>query len=174
LIFATFFSRETLPAILSTFKLKFMYKKLHFVFVIFVIGYINCFSQTSDIRSIRFHYSNSTVIPSEVEIQIYQSDKAAIVEIKSPNRNTKTAITTQKYSELCDALLKIDPKDVLQNIKLCLDGGTSILSFRNSSNHIEYAVNCLTEKDESTVYKDFLYSVKLILEVAKLKLSNIE
>lgn len=150
-----------------------MFKKIHLLFFIFAIGSINCISQTSEIEFIKFNYSNSIAFPSAVEIKIYRTEKAAMVEITSPNRNAKTVISREKYEELCEKILKIVPSEILKEIRICLDGGSSKITFSNSLNHVEYAVDCLLEEDESTVYKDFFNSVKLILEVAKLKFTDL-
>jgi hypothetical protein len=150
-----------------------MSKKL-LILIIVILGFTNSFSQTSDINNIQFKYSNAILIPSDIEINISKTAKAASVSIKSPHRNTKTAITTQNYLELCEAILKIAPKDIIQKDGICLDGGYPTISFYgNSASRIEYSVGCLDESDESTSYKDFLYAVKLILEIAKLKFSDL-
>ncbi len=137
-------------------------------------------SQNSDIKNIHFHYNRSNIINSDIDIYFYQEIKNNTVKVsvnKYKNNNEYT-ISSKKFSELIKSVLKISLKDVIQDIRSCLDGEDMEISFSTTcympTNEVIYKTSCLSTEDEKTVLKDYLSAVNLVLEVSKLKFTDLE
>ncbi|MEO8516652.1 MAG: hypothetical protein ABI426_07910 [Flavobacterium sp.] len=151
--------------------------KLLITFV-FGIFFLKNYSQTNDIKYVYLHNNNSARIYSDIDIYIYQVKDSAEVYIKTYKSEKKYSISNKKFLNLSNAILKIDPKDVMQDVRTCLDAGDIEIEFSGRSmipeNKVKYSISCLSSEDNKTVWKEYLNAVTLILEIAKLKFSDLK
>lgn len=149
--------------------------------LITLIFSVFCFksnSQTNEVQYVHFHTNNSIVINSDIDIYIYEvDDKNSEVVIKTYDKKKEYLISNIKLSELSDSILKINVRHIMQDIGSCLDGGDIEIEFSARSilpqNFVKYKASCLSQEDKKTVRKDFLNTVNLILEIAKLKFDDL-
>lgn len=145
--------------------------------ILFIILPILIYSQSDEIKNVHLHYHNSMVVFSEIDIYIYQAKDSAEVYVKTYKSEKSYKVHQRDFLKLSNAILKINPKDVIQNVRSCLDAGNIEINFSAneilSHNMISYKVACLGPEDTNTAWKDYLNAVNLILEMAKLKLSDL-
>lgn len=153
---------------------------MKYLYLIILLTFtIKNYSQISDIKYIHLRNHNSSVIHSNLDIYIFhQPNNSVDVFVKTHNGEKKYSISNEKLLNLSNAILKINPKDVMQDVRNCLDAGETEIEFSSISflpqNTVKYSVSCLSSKDKETEWKDFFNSVNLILEVAKLKFSDLK
>ncbi|SFB29304.1 hypothetical protein SAMN05660845_2451 [Flavobacterium swingsii] len=152
--------------------------KLFLTLILFFLS-VSIYSQTNNnIHRIIFRHNNSVVINSGVEIYFFKDfyDKFYIDVITYKSKN-KYSVSNEKASDLINAVSKISPIAVVQEVRNCLDGGRTEIEFSTSiiaGNTVNYSIYCLNIEDEKTAWSDYLNAVNLILDLAKLKFSDLE
>lgn len=135
-------------------------------------------SQTNNIKYIHFHNHNSIIVKSDLDVYIFQINDSVNVYIKTHESEKNYSIPNEKLLKLSNAILKINPKDIMQDVRTCLDAGETEINFSSTGflpqNLVTYKVSCLSQEDNKTIWKEYLNAVNLILEIAKLKLSDLE
>lgn len=134
-------------------------------------------SQKSQITSIRLNHINATYFKSEIRIFIYSDGNKPKIYVETSEGKKNYSISINEFNELCNAIIKISPLDVIQEVNICLDGGDTEISFSGSTlqaNSTKYSVNCLSISDQNTVLKDYLFATNLILTKAKLNFSDLK
>lgn len=131
------------------------------------------------IQKVILNHQNSIVMNSKIEIVIYQdplNEYKYYVRVEKSNYSEKYSISQEKFLELNNALFKIKTKDIMSYEKSCLDGGGTEIQFINDffGGCVSYSVYCLSNKDDNTPWKDFLFAVNLILDLANLKISDLK
>lgn len=136
--------------------------------------YTNFYSQENNITFITFENYNSSAIGGEIEISIYPNDSRskATVEVKTPTEK-KIEISIEKYNEICESLLQISPKDIIEDFKVMLDGATTEIKFGDGFNRVSYSIHGLNVDDQKTAYKNFLNSTLIILNTVQIKIPNL-
>lgn len=82
-------------------------------------------------------------------------------------------ISVEKFDEICQKLIEINPKDIIENAGLYLDAATTEIRFGFFGNSVTYSVHGLSGKDEETSRSKFLEVAKLMLEVIDYKIPYI-
>ena len=140
----------------------------------------NIYSQNDEIPSIRFHHQNGMIIGSKVNVLIYQDSRDKdlfFVNVETSKSKNRYSISREEVLALKEAIYKISPNDVIKEDRSCLDGSDTEIEFSKDIiffNSVKYSVNCLNSGDDKTVWKDFLNAVNLILDLAKLKFSDLK
>ena len=144
----------------------------------FSLFFFKSYSQTTNIKYIHFHNHNSIIANSDLDIYIFQINDSVDVYVKTHVSEQKYSIPNEELLKLSNAILKINPKDIMQDVRNCLDAGETEINFSSTGfapqNIVTYKVSCLSPEDSKTIWKDYLKAVNLILENAKLKLSDLE
>ncbi|KGO79190.1 hypothetical protein IP98_02904 [Flavobacterium cauense R2A-7] len=149
------------------------------IFTIFFITFaINSHSQNNDF-SIDFKHSNPSIVFSEVEIYIKKSETGVFVFArKGDSASNRHTISNEDFEKLKNKILSIKPSDVINVNRNCLDSGTTEITFAEVDfvplNSVKYTVDCLSISDDKTSKKDFLNTVKLILELAKFNFEDLK
>ena len=144
----------------------------------FFIG--SSFCQTSNIDRIGLHHYNSIVINSEIEIFFFHEGMGKkskfYINVKTSKSENKYPVSEEKATNLIKAVSKISPEDLIKVERSCLDGSDTEISFSRlfGSGSVKYSVNCLNSDDDKTAWKDYLNAVYLILDLAKLKFSDLK
>jgi hypothetical protein len=156
------------------------YMKLFLTLICFFF-ITNSYSQTDTlIKSVHFHHRNGIIVGSQIDVYIYQDlwdDNHFYVEVKTSKSENKYPITYENILELSYAVSKILPNDIIKVDRTCLDGGDTEIKFTKSGdfqNSVKYSVNYLSSSDDKTAWKDYLIAVNLILDLAKLKFSDLK
>lgn len=151
--------------------------KLFLTFV-FTLLSIKNYSQSENVKYVYFNHFNPSIVYSDIEISILENSNEVKIYVKKDNQETTFNTTTEKLSNLSEALLKINAKDVMQNVRNCLDSGYTELKFSSTAmlpqNVITYSVDCLSIEDSKNVRKDLFKAIILILEIAKLNFNDLE
>ncbi len=150
-----------------------MKNKLMLFLVFLFLGVGNAFSQTT-IGRIYFHYRNSMVMENhDVKITINpfpENQKTALLEIEIYKKDkVSLKIPIEKYNELTQAILKINPSDFTKDMKFCADGASIEIGF-GASDRATYSLSCVSPEYEK--HKDVVFVVKLIMEISKVKLND--
>lgn len=148
------------------------YKSLFYILPFLFFFNSNSYCQENNMIWIGFSYNASNWIGEEVEISIDYDEKKrfAVLDIRQYDRHKRFQITIEEYNKICNSLFKISPKDIAdRKDRIILDGATTELSFGSGFNSdVTYSILGLGKSDENTSHKDFLNTVRVILEVAKI------
>lgn len=140
----------------------------------------NLYSQKNNIRFITLSHSNSSLIGSKVNIFIFQEEinkNSFYVSVKTYESEKKLSVDYKKIQELKEAIFKLSPEDFIKESRNCLDGSDTEIIFTNNifgNNEVKFSVNCLDSEDSKTSWKDFLNVVNLILDMAKMKFTDLK
>ena len=95
--------------------------------------------------------------------QLVESDK----KLKGLQKDkVSLKIPIEKYNELTQAILKINPSDFTKDMKFCADGASIEIGF-GASDRATYSLSCVSPEYEK--HKDVVFVVKLIMEISKIK-----
>jgi hypothetical protein len=152
---------------------------LKFTFFLLTVLFLNSAivsSQTKNITSIDFEYNGGNIANNSVKISFnFNNYHDNYVIVKSEVRSVKSEkkISREKFNSICNALLKISSKDLVNSFGSWLDSASTSISFGDLSNRIKYRIEGLGSSDKDTGYKDFLEATLLILEAADAKIGEI-
>jgi hypothetical protein len=143
--------------------------------VILIILNIPLAHSQSNITRIEFENYNSIVIGSEIKILIYASsdNPFATIEVTRNKKVSKSIISSEKFNEICNAILKVSPRDLFDESTIMLDAGSTKIHFSKGFDGFSYIVNGLEASDISTTRKEFLLATEIIIETANIKLSEL-
>ena len=150
------------------------------LFLTFIVSFFitNIYAQTNNIQRISLHHQNSIIIDSDIYIYFYQDfNRKFYVDVKTSKMENKYSVSNEKASELIASVSKISPTDIAKEVRNCLDGSDTVIEFSSSiiaGNSVTYSINCLSSEDYKTSWSDYLMTVNLILEIAKLKFSDLK
>ncbi|MBB4805951.1 hypothetical protein HNP38_001223 [Chryseobacterium defluvii] len=144
------------------------------------------FSQEAKLGYITLENSNSIVIGSHIKIEIFKpiydlGKRDSHTEIKITKYSVKEkkeliekyTLPENEYIEIVNAILKINPIDLMNDFQTVIDGDYTTLKFGSIDASVEYSVYGLSKGDKDTPYKDFLIAVQSILKSAKVKIYGI-
>ncbi|WP_304343116.1 hypothetical protein [Chryseobacterium koreense] len=140
------------------------------------------FSQEIKLHYISLENSNSMLLGSQLKIEIINEilnpqkiGNNAILRITKYSVQEKkeivneTVISGQKYSEICNHILKINPTDILSESNNLIDGYDTELKFGTENSGITYGIYGLESLSKNEKFNDFRKAIILILDVANIK-----
>ena len=153
----------------------------YFLTLILILSFTtNFYSQDSNLNFIRLSYSHSAISESKIDIFINKDSPNKnhfFVSVITSESQKKYSIENKKMLELKEAIIKISPSDIIKENRMCLDGSDTEISFSNSvvgNTEVKYSVHCLSSQDDKTAWKDFLNVVNMILDIAKMKFTDLK
>ncbi len=143
--------------------------------VILIIFNIPLAHSQRNITRIEFENYNSIIIGSKITILIYAStdNTFATIEVARNKKVSKSKISTEKFNKICNAILKVSPRDLFVKSKNMLDAGSTTINVSNGFDGFSYFVSGLETSDISTTRKDFLLATEIIIETANIKFSEL-
>ena len=149
-----------------------------FSFLILFFTISNIYSQKNNIINIHFSYQNAINVGSKIEIFFCkENDNEFSIYVRKYKSEYKYLLNFEKVTSLINAVYKISPMDVLQKDRNILDCSETKIEFSSSipiGNSVTYTVYCLNNNEEITSWRDYLKAVNLILDLAKLKFSDLK
>ena len=140
------------------------------------------FSQHIKLHYISLENSNAILIGSQLKIEIINDffnpekvgNSAVLRTTKYSVKEKKEivaeiVISEQKYFEICNQILKINPKDILSETNIAIDGYNTELKFGTENSGITYGTYALEAQNENEKFSDFRKAVILILDAANIK-----
>lgn len=147
-------------------------------FIIILLSFLKVYSQNDIINHFILEYDGgiNRCRNNKIRLSIMSpdfNDKFTDVFATVDKKEFKTQISKEKYVTICEKLINLNPKDIIEDAQLYLDSTTTSLTFGVYSNHVTYSVSGLSKGDENTSRKHFLEVVIMILEIADIKIQYI-
>ena len=151
--------------------------KIRISILLIVLSNLYLFCQKPKIDAIKFEYENDIKSNSYIRIAFYSMDaysKTILGDMEVKSEKSKIEIPFEKFKEIRDDFFKLSPKDIIKNDSLfVMDGATINLSYTNYDNTITYSCFALSKSDETTSRQDLLAIVRKILQIADIKIREI-
>ena len=132
------------------------------------------YGQKNKINNIEFEYKHSWQNFS-TKITIFSSRNNEPIILKTcigEKCNDKT-INQEAFDKVYNSIIVISPKNLIDSFEEGGDGAMTTIKIGNGSNKISYAVWGLNKEEPIVGSPDFLKAAQIILEVAKVKIDDI-
>ena len=148
--------------------------------LLFILISIKSFSQDVKIDKITLSYDRSSIYNGpmkEVQIALGEDifNKMSVYIYIDGKFKENFEISKEIFSEICKQILAIKPQDVFFDDTglFAMDASSTSLTFGYFTRSVSYNIYALDKNDENSSRKDLLKIVQKMLEIAEIKIKEI-